>query len=100
MLSSHIFLRLFFVFLHQDIPACTMGVSLTRVAQWTSAGADAGKLDRTPLNESLLREILRFVEEFSSQHPQEAAHVFEEALLWSTNLVASDFKTDYDIRLA
>uniref|UniRef100_A0A4W6G7U3 Outer dynein arm docking complex subunit 2 n=1 Tax=Lates calcarifer TaxID=8187 RepID=A0A4W6G7U3_LATCA len=70
-----------------------MGVSLTKAALWTSSG----KLEFTPMNESLLKEILSFVEQFSSQHPQEAEHVFEEPLQWSTTLVASDFKTDYDI---
>ncbi|XP_075936860.1 outer dynein arm-docking complex subunit 2-like isoform X1 [Anarhichas minor] len=70
-----------------------MGSSLTRAAQWTSSG----KLELTPMNESLLKEVLRFVEEFSSRHPQEAEHVFEEPLRWSTALVASDFKTNYDI---
>ncbi|XP_068565576.1 outer dynein arm-docking complex subunit 2 isoform X2 [Cebidichthys violaceus] len=70
-----------------------MGSSLTRAAQWTSSG----KLELTPMNESLLKEVLRFVERFSSRHPQEAEHVFDEPLRWSTTLVASDFKTDYDI---
>ncbi|TKS87995.1 Armadillo repeat-containing protein 4 [Collichthys lucidus] len=74
-----------------------MGVSLTKAVQWTSASSGTGKLEFTPMNESLLKEILRFVEQFNSQHPQEAKHVFEEPLQWSTTLVASDFKTDYDI---
>ncbi|XP_071341790.1 outer dynein arm-docking complex subunit 2 [Trachinotus anak] len=72
-----------------------MGLSLTKAAHWTSSGT--GKLEFTPMNESLLKEILCFVEQFSSQHPQEAEHVFEAPLQWSTTLVASDFKTDYDI---
>ncbi|XP_008279473.1 armadillo repeat-containing protein 4 [Stegastes partitus] len=74
-----------------------MGLSLTKAAQWTTASSGTGKLEFTPMNESLLKEILRFVERFSSQHPQEAEHVFEEPLQWRTTLVASDFKTDYDI---
>ncbi|XP_074477893.1 outer dynein arm-docking complex subunit 2 isoform X1 [Sebastes fasciatus] len=74
-----------------------MGVSLSRAAQWTTAGSGTGKLESTPMNESLLKEILCFVEQFSSRHPQDAEHVFEEPLQWSTTLVASDFKTDYDI---
>ncbi|KAM3593279.1 uncharacterized protein V6R79_009296 [Siganus canaliculatus] len=74
-----------------------MGISLTRAAQWTTASSATGKLEFTPMNESLLKEILHFVEQFSSQHPQEAEHVFMEPLHWSTTLVASDFKTDYDI---
>ncbi|XP_034428728.1 armadillo repeat-containing protein 4 isoform X2 [Hippoglossus hippoglossus] len=72
-----------------------MGVSLTKAAQWTSSGT--GKLELTPMNESLLKEVLRSVEQLVSRHPQEAEHVFEEPLHWSTTLVASDFKTDYDI---
>ncbi|XP_023118433.2 outer dynein arm-docking complex subunit 2 isoform X2 [Amphiprion ocellaris] len=74
-----------------------MGLSLTKAAQWTTASSGTGKLEFTPMNESLLKEILCFVEQFSSQHPQEAEHVFEEPLQWRTTLVASDFKTEYDI---
>ncbi|XP_053269015.1 outer dynein arm-docking complex subunit 2 [Pleuronectes platessa] len=72
-----------------------MGVTLTKAAQWTSSGT--GKLELTPMNESLLKEVLRSVEQLFSRHPQESKHVFEEPLQWSTTLVASDFKTDYDI---
>lgn len=50
------------------------------------------------MNESLLKELLHFVEQFSSQHPQEAQHVFEEPLQWRTALLASDFPADFDIR--
>ncbi|KAM7370158.1 hypothetical protein PAMP_011436 [Pampus punctatissimus] len=82
--------------LKKNLPVTVMGVSLTRAAQWTTASSGTGKLEFTPMNESLLKEILRFVEQFSSQHPQEAEHVFKEPLQWSTTLVASDFKTDYD----
>lgn len=77
-----------------------MGASLTRAAQWTTASGESGRLEATPMNESLLREILHFVERFGSQHPREAERVFWEPLQWSTTLVASDFKTGYDIRLA
>uniref|UniRef100_A0A7N6BMD8 Armadillo repeat containing 4 n=1 Tax=Anabas testudineus TaxID=64144 RepID=A0A7N6BMD8_ANATE len=74
-----------------------MGILLSRAAQWTTASSGTGKLAFTPMNESLLEEILCFVEQFNSQHPQEAEHVFDEPLQWRTTLVASDFKTDYDI---
>ncbi|XP_061096600.1 outer dynein arm-docking complex subunit 2 [Conger conger] len=73
-----------------------MGVALSRAAQWTTASTGAGKLEVTPLNESLLKEILRFVEEFSSKYPQEAGLVFKEALKWETTLQPSDFKNEYD----
>ncbi|CAL8398468.1 unnamed protein product [Arctogadus glacialis] len=75
-----------------------MGASLTRAAQWTPASSGStGKLEITPINESLLKDILHFVEQFGLRHPQEAAHVFEEPLQWTCTLVASDFNTDYDI---
>lgn len=77
-----------------------MGTSLTKVAQWTTAISGTDRLKSTPLNEFLLKEILHFVEKFNSEHPQEAEHVFNEPLQWSTTLAASDFKTDYDIRFA
>ncbi|CAL8322836.1 unnamed protein product, partial [Boreogadus saida] len=78
-----------------------MGASLTRAAQWTTASSGStGKLEITPINESLLKDILHFVEQFGLRHPQEAAHVFEEPLQWTCTLVASDFNTDYDISRA
>ncbi|XP_061877729.1 outer dynein arm-docking complex subunit 2-like [Entelurus aequoreus] len=75
-----------------------MGTSLSRAAQWTSTDSDHGKLESTPMNESLLNEILRFVENFSSKNPQEAELLFEEPLQWSSTLAATDFTPDYEIR--
>ncbi|XP_066573997.1 outer dynein arm-docking complex subunit 2 [Amia ocellicauda] len=74
-----------------------MGAALTRAAQWTTAGSGTGKLELTPLNESLLKEIIRFVENFSARYPQEAALVFKEPLEWTSTLDVSHFTTDYDI---
>uniref|UniRef100_A0A6Q2YL56 Outer dynein arm docking complex subunit 2 n=1 Tax=Esox lucius TaxID=8010 RepID=A0A6Q2YL56_ESOLU len=74
-----------------------MGIALTRAAQWTTASSGTGKLEITPINESLLKEIARFVEQFSARHPQEAKHVFKQPLQWATSLEACDFKTEYDI---
>ncbi|XP_025904589.1 armadillo repeat-containing protein 4 [Nothoprocta perdicaria] len=72
-----------------------MGAALARAAQWTSAGAGRGTLEITPLNESLLNEIIRFVEGFSSRHPQEAAFVFREPLEWRTQLGCAAFGAGY-----
>ncbi|KAJ8395026.1 hypothetical protein AAFF_G00039770 [Aldrovandia affinis] len=74
-----------------------MGVALSRAAHWTTASSGAGKLEVTPVNESLLREILRFVEQFSSRYPPEASLLFKESLQWETSLQASDFTNEYDI---
>ncbi|XP_034258268.1 outer dynein arm-docking complex subunit 2 isoform X2 [Pantherophis guttatus] len=74
-----------------------MGVALTRAAQWTAAGSGTGTLEITPLNESLLNEIIKFTETFSSKHPQEAAFVFKEPLEWQTKLEPSAFEAGYEV---
>ncbi|XP_013931306.1 PREDICTED: armadillo repeat-containing protein 4-like [Thamnophis sirtalis] len=74
-----------------------MGVALTRAAQWTAAGTGTGTLEITPLNESLLNEIIKFTETFSSKHLQEAAFVFKEPLEWQTKLEPSAFEAGYDV---
>ncbi|OCT73927.1 hypothetical protein XELAEV_18032888mg [Xenopus laevis] len=74
-----------------------MGVALTRAAQWTTAGSGTGKLEITPLNESLLNDIIKYAEAFSSRHPEEAQFVFQEPLEWKTNLEPSAFVSGYDI---
>ncbi|NXE80267.1 ARMC4 protein, partial [Cochlearius cochlearius] len=77
-----------------------MGVALARAAQWTAAGSGTGTLAITPLNESLLNEIIKFVEDFSTGHPQEAAFVFTEPLEWKTQLGCSVFGEGYEINEA
>ncbi|XP_010074508.1 PREDICTED: armadillo repeat-containing protein 4-like, partial [Pterocles gutturalis] len=75
----------------------TMGVALARAAQWTAAGCGTGTLEITPLNESLLNQIIKFVDDFSTRHPQEAAFVFREPLEWKTQLGCSEFGEGYEI---
>uniref|UniRef100_A0A8C6NAF5 Uncharacterized protein n=1 Tax=Melopsittacus undulatus TaxID=13146 RepID=A0A8C6NAF5_MELUD len=74
-----------------------MGAALARAAQWTAAGSGAGTLEITPLNESLLNQIIKFVEDFSTRYPQEAAFVFKEPLEWKTQLDCSAFGNGYEI---
>ncbi|NWS26070.1 ARMC4 protein, partial [Polioptila caerulea] len=74
-----------------------MGVALVRAAQWTAAGSGTGTLEITPLNESLLNQIIKFAEDFSAKHPQEAAYVFREPLEWKTQLDSSVFGEGYKI---
>ncbi|XP_072109988.1 outer dynein arm-docking complex subunit 2 isoform X2 [Mobula birostris] len=73
-----------------------MGVALTRAAQWTAAGIGVGKLEFTPLNVSLLNDIIKFVENVSSKYPQEAALMFREPLEWSTGVEMIAFGSDYE----
>ncbi|NWS14456.1 ARMC4 protein, partial [Pachyramphus minor] len=77
-----------------------MGAALERAAQWTAAGSGTGTLEITPLNESLLNQIIKFAEEFSTKHPEEAAFVFREPLEWKTQLDASVFGKGYVINEA
>ncbi|XP_052585283.1 outer dynein arm-docking complex subunit 2 [Peromyscus californicus insignis] len=72
-----------------------MGVALTRSAQWTAAGYGTGTLEITPLNESLLNEITKFVESFTYKYPKEAKFVFVEPLEWKTDLEPSAFGSGY-----
>ncbi|XP_049654292.1 outer dynein arm-docking complex subunit 2 isoform X1 [Accipiter gentilis] len=74
-----------------------MGAALARAAQWTAAGSGTGTLEITPLNESLLNQIIKFAEDFSTRHPQEAAFVFREPLEWKTQLGCSVFEEGYEI---
>ncbi|XP_032872079.1 outer dynein arm-docking complex subunit 2 [Amblyraja radiata] len=73
-----------------------MGVALTRAAQWTAAGTGVGKLEFTPLNVSLMNDIIKFVDNVNSKHPQEAALMFREALEWSSGIDPSAFGSDYE----
>lgn len=75
-----------------------MGAALARAAQWTAAGSGTGTLEITPLNESLLNQIIKFVEDFSTRHPEEAAFVFREPLEWKTQLSCSVFGEGYEIK--
>ncbi|KFW70659.1 Armadillo repeat-containing protein 4 [Pygoscelis adeliae] len=74
-----------------------MGAALARAAQWTAAGSGTGTLEITPLNESLLNQIIKFAEDFSTRHPREAAFVFREPLEWKTQLGCSVFGEGYEI---
>ena len=76
----------------------TMGAALARAAQWTAAGSGTGKLETTPLNESLLNQIIKFAEDFSTRQPREAAFVFREPLEWKTQLGCSVFGEGYEIK--
>ncbi|KAI1242632.1 hypothetical protein IHE44_0000168 [Lamprotornis superbus] len=77
-----------------------MGVTLARAAQWTAAGSGTDTLEITPWNKSLLNQIIKFTEDFSTKHPQEAAYVFREPLEWKTCLDSSAFGEGYEINEA
>lgn len=76
-----------------------MGVALTRALQWSRPDrSGASELEDTPLNEALLKRIVRFVEQFSTEHPHDATLPFPQPLQWRTTLQPSDFHSDYSVR--
>ncbi|XP_043922605.1 outer dynein arm-docking complex subunit 2 [Protopterus annectens] len=74
-----------------------MGIALARAAQWTSVSSGTGNLEITPLNESLLNTIIKYVENFNSRYPHEAKLVFLEPLEWITKVEPSAFGASWDI---
>ncbi|NXY41729.1 ARMC4 protein, partial [Ceuthmochares aereus] len=68
-----------------------MGVALSKAAQWTTSDSGTDTLEITPLNKSLLKQIIKFAVDFSTRHPQEAVFVFREPLEWEPQLDYSLF---------
>ena len=65
----------------------TMGQSLQRAAQWTSAkDGSGGKLEFNTANEELLNTIIAFVDGFGSKNPEESKLVFKKPLTWKSSL--------------
>lgn len=73
-----------------------MGLTLSSAAQWTSAHEKTrGKLEFSPVNEFILKEIVRFVEELAVLKNDESTFVFKHPLAWVTGLDASDFTLNH-----
>ncbi len=68
-----------------------MGAALSCRAEWTSASDKGGKLDFSKTNESLLVEILRYVELLCRDHPREALVVFKRPFVWKSSVNLSSF---------
>ena len=69
-----------------------MGATLSCRAEWTSASDKGGKLDFSKSNETLLLEILKYVEDLCREHAREADVVFKRPFVWKTSLSLSDFE--------
>lgn len=76
-----------------------MGVALTRTLQWSRPDhSGVSELKDTPLNEALLKLIVRFVEQLSTKHPHNATLLFTEPLQWKSTLQPSDFHAEYNVK--
>ncbi|XP_060749860.1 outer dynein arm-docking complex subunit 2 [Tachysurus vachellii] len=75
-----------------------MGLALTRSLQWSRPDySGSSKLEDTALNETLLKHIVHFVEQFSNKHPHDDTLPFTEPLQWKTSLQPADFQSEYNI---
>lgn len=74
-----------------------MGSALSKAAHWTPGDSGNRTLALTPLNDTLLSEILQFVENLRSVHRRAADSVFQEPLQWTTALQKSDLQTGYRV---
>lgn len=73
-----------------------MGHTLSSAAQWTSAEEGGhGKLEFSPFNEILLKEMIDFVEEISTKGSNESKFVFKNPLTWITEIKPSEFPANY-----
>ncbi len=68
-----------------------MGATLSCRAEWTSASDKGGKLDFSKSNESLLLEVLKYVEGLCRDHSREALVLFKRPFVWSSSLSYSQF---------
>ena len=80
-----------------------MGATLSSRVEWTSASSKGGKLDFSKTNESILREIVRYVENLTRSHPREAQVVFKHPFVWTSPLSLSTFQSlhsgdEYELR--
>ena len=78
-----------------------MGATLSSIAELTSANdKDEGKIQYSPQNETLLNNVLRYVDILSSNHKREAEVVFKQPFQWRANIKPSDFEkqSEYEIR--
>lgn len=74
-----------------------MGQTLACAAQWTSAREGTkGKLELTPVNETILNEMVSFVENVPQKNPEVANIVFKKPLTWMTTLIPSDVASQTD----
>ncbi len=70
-----------------------MGATLSSQAEITSANPkEEGKIEFSTQNETLLKNVLRYVETLSNEHQQEAEVVFKQPFEWKTSITPADFE--------
>ncbi|KAL3315006.1 Armadillo repeat-containing protein 4 [Cichlidogyrus casuarinus] len=70
-----------------------MGLTLSRVAEWTSsAKGSGGKLELSPVNQHILESIHEFATNYVSNNPDLAKLHFVKSLDWDSNLTINELK--------
>ena len=74
-----------------------MGLTLTRTAKWYN---NKRNLSDSAVNEYILTEIAKFIEEFPNKFPNEANFFFKAPLEWTSDIYNENhFKgSDYTIK--
>ena len=76
-----------------------MGQTLKGAAKLTSASeAGEGKLAYNHSNQAILNDIIKFVESYARENPDQGKYVFKSPLTWITQLKPPDFSGDYEQR--
>ena len=73
-----------------------MGAALSSHAKWTSTNGRRGKLEYLPENETLLGNIVHYLNTVCRDHPSQAGLVFKTAFKWRSTIHPDLFKSGGD----
>ena len=79
-----------------------MGATISSRLEWSSVSASKRKIDYSRSNESILHDILNYVENVATDYPSEAEVEFKQPFVWASSLQISNFGSlnvqEYDKR--
>ena len=79
-----------------------MGATISSRIEWSSASGSKKKIDYSRSNESILHDILSYVETLTTDYPSEAQVEFKLPFVWTSSLQISNFSSlspqEYDKR--
>lgn len=91
-MTSYQFVAIVTFCLQTQTSSAKMGATLSSRAEWTSASEKGGKLDFSKSNETLLLEILKYLENLCKERPREAMVVFKRPFVWNSSITLSQLE--------
>jgi hypothetical protein len=70
-----------------------MGATISSRIEWSSASGSKKKIDYSRSNESILHDILSYVETLTTDYPSEAQVEFKLPFVWTSSLQISNFSS-------